>query len=514
MDGAVDFVSFLNDPDLPQDVSDPIGETVVRFEALMQAFDKAGQRLALTPVVAAAAARAPAMHPQKGLALLGFHAWLAGTGEAVGRYVDALARLEAADELTTGFWSLSQLAGRMTAGDPFAHRRLEDGRVALHRKLVDLADAAWTQTPRAPDPDPDRIVLLTAQVVGPLHAPTRRSIELAMALAARGWRVTVLNTRAIPTRLGTAVTPALLGHPPAFQATEGPYPLAPAAAEYWHPLAGGFGADDLAAIMGKLASLKPARILAIGGGNPVADAAAADIPTYIWPTTAEVPLTTRAWFATWRPAEAYDWGKTTWAPRDRWVHGGHPGFDIPAPTRVYTRAEFDLPSTAFLIAVIGNRLDVEVSAAFANRIDAILAADASYTVVFGGNFAGFADWLDRRPGWRGRVHHVGQIEDVVAFYGIVDAGLNPWRQGGGRIGVYALSQGVPMLTPDRGDVATAVPVPFVCTDTKTVLARLAALRARDATADAMRETARRAAARVTGVDHMLEAVLAHDPQTV
>jgi hypothetical protein len=132
-------------------------------------------------------------------------------------------------------------------------------------------------------------------------------------------------------------------------------------------------------------------------------------------------------------------------------------FDFKSQTHHYTRAQFGLPEHGKLLALIGYRLDEEVTEEL--LLTLLGTIDANTHIVFVGGFD-LTKWTDQLPALKQHATNLGFQEDVLAILELCDIYVNPKRTGGGTSVVEAMFKGIPAVTLPFGDVATSVPDEF------------------------------------------------------
>ena len=114
--------------------------------------------------------------------------------------------------------------------------------------------------------------------------------------------------------------------------------------------------------------------------------------------------------------------------------------------------DLGLPEGKFFVAVVGNRLDLEIDEAFLNIMKQIM--DAAENVDFA--IIGDAEKLQEKlegTSYGKRIHFLGYCMDLLGTYRALHLYLNPRRLGGGWSSAMALMAGLPVVTLPACDVA-------------------------------------------------------------
>ena len=135
-------------------------------------------------------------------------------------------------------------------------------------------------------------------------------------------------------------------------------------------------------------------------------------------------------------------------------------FSLKEQKETVTRSEIGIPEDAFAIAVVGGRLDDEVTDDFLCMLE---QCDTERLFV---GLLGKCDHLEEKlighEILRDKVKYLGFCEDILSRIEHFDLYVNPLRRGGGTSSVEAMSKGVPVLTVNYGDVAGVVGEDFQC----------------------------------------------------
>ena len=124
-------------------------------------------------------------------------------------------------------------------------------------------------------------------------------------------------------------------------------------------------------------------------------------------------------------------------------------------TEHITREKLGLPREAFVLAVVGARLDAEVTESFCQMLESVL--DDKIIVIFLGIYNKYCEIDEKKyPRLKKYSYYLGFCYDVLAHLECCDLYINPIRSGGGTSSVESLYKGVPVVTTEYGDVPTNV----------------------------------------------------------
>lgn len=124
-------------------------------------------------------------------------------------------------------------------------------------------------------------------------------------------------------------------------------------------------------------------------------------------------------------------------------------------TEHITREQLGIPREAFVLAVVGGRLDVEITDDFCEMLESVLGEDI--VVVFLGRYIKYSEISkEKYPKLKKYSYYLGFCSDILAHLECCDLYINPIRSGGGTSSVESLYKGVPVVTTEYGDVPTNV----------------------------------------------------------
>lgn len=129
----------------------------------------------------------------------------------------------------------------------------------------------------------------------------------------------------------------------------------------------------------------------------------------------------------------------------------------------FTRKELNLPEDKFLICLVGNRLDTEVSSSFRQLMCSVLQFNSTIDFVVIGTVHELREYFENTS-YRDRIHYLGFCPDLLGVYRTLNLYLNPERIGGGWSSAIALRAGLPVVTLPNCDVACNVSETFTVTN--------------------------------------------------
>lgn len=126
----------------------------------------------------------------------------------------------------------------------------------------------------------------------------------------------------------------------------------------------------------------------------------------------------------------------------------------------YNREELGLPQDKFVIAIVGNRLDMEIGDKFSELMKSILTENPDCVFAVIGTVTELREYFEQTE-YQERFFYLGYCPDLLGIYSVMDLYLNPERTGGGWSSAMALMAGVPVVTLPNCDVAYNVGEKFV-----------------------------------------------------
>lgn len=350
----------------------------------------------------------------------------------------------------------------------------------FYERLLAIIETQWAAAPRAhPKRDasaPLRVCFVTNQFVGLRHQPSRDCADFAGRLQSQhGMECAIVNCNLMPlTTTATFIPPFTATLEKSFKGAQtldtgqGDVLMVSFSES-------AFSQEKIGRMLRTVESFRPDVLVAFGGANIIVDlfARARVCPTILLPTTwgqvhsfADIILgyDERDWTADLPPIH-----RPPFAGRFRPFTFG---FALPPATEEAN--PYTLPENAPVFAVVGNRLDDEVSDAFIDLMERLLDRVPDAVVAFAGGVTSLPARLATSR-HADRLISLGYITDVRGLFRHCAAFLNPPRQGGGGGAAYALGEGLPVVTTARGDVASVAGPQACVADDQAFLTRAARL---------------------------------------
>lgn len=127
----------------------------------------------------------------------------------------------------------------------------------------------------------------------------------------------------------------------------------------------------------------------------------------------------------------------------------------------YSKEFFGIPEDNFVIIIAGNRLNVEIDEIFLSVIYRILDQDESFLIAIIGECKQLENKISSSK-YKEQIKFLGHQSNFKEAIAMGDVFVNPPRQGGGTGAFYAICSEVPVITLDNCDVESTVGKEFVC----------------------------------------------------
>lgn len=211
--------------------------------------------------------------------------------------------------------------------------------------------------------------------------------------------------------------------------------------------------NRLEKMLEEIISLNPKVIISIGGSNILADMCNDFIDVYTYGTTADMPIAKTKYLVNFSEEESIIENKINEEQYFIGIPKGFYGLDIKNENS-FTRDSLNIPSDLFLISIVGNRLNLELTDEFIEMINKILINNKNTGIVIIGFYDESIIKNKIPEDMHKRIYSLGYIINLPEVLSLTNMYLNPKRIGGGYSCLYAMMCDIPILTIDYGDVAT------------------------------------------------------------
>jgi glycosyltransferase involved in cell wall biosynthesis len=314
------------------------------------------------------------------------------------------------------------------------------------------------------DRDADSIVVITNQLLDARHQPTADCLDYCRVLQTQlGKTVLLINTADMPWTLELPYYDAIRFNHVEEYTKIGRLTFEGELIDFHQCRKPMPNLDETRAIVRTVLARKPAFVLSLGHSNIAADLCAAFVTVATMPFGTNVSRARSNLFILPRKRRPDDepFMQQWRIAATQIVETAEYTYKLPARTSALTRADLGLPPDAYVIAVVGNRLDEEITDALAVELAGLLSEVPQAFLAFMGRFQGYPRLALQHAVLGTRSVFLGYQNDVLAVYECCDAYLNPPRYGGASSAAFALAMGLPVLTLNTGDTANSAGPRFV-----------------------------------------------------
>lgn len=301
----------------------------------------------------------------------------------------------------------------------------------------------------APERDFNRVIVMTPNFLGERHAPTHSTLERSYMLKkAAGKQVMIMSTTEGAAKKGRLpfYNTYLLNRIEQYD-TIREYVWNEEKFEYFTATEPINTAEEVQRVINAVAEYNPRYVMYVGGRSYVADMINEFCPVVTVSTVfSTIPNCNTAFAMIGRKI----------SEEERKHHGCELievpfSFELTEKKRDYTREELGLPEDKFILTVIGNRLDSDVSDEF---LDCMEKTSGCF-LLFVGGFSEYESRKLKRVWLQENSVSVGYSDDVMGVIGCADLYINPIRLGGGFSVIEGFHAGIPAVSCRYGDVSVA-----------------------------------------------------------
>lgn len=130
-------------------------------------------------------------------------------------------------------------------------------------------------------------------------------------------------------------------------------------------------------------------------------------------------------------------------------------FEYEKPWQPAVRENYGIKDGEFILGIVGNRLNEDCREDFVNELAKAIRKIQNVGILFYGEVSDdFKEYMREMLGANARIIYVGYKKDMINYLGMMDLFVNPPRLGGGNGAAMSMSLGIPVLTTEKGDVAS------------------------------------------------------------
>ena len=306
------------------------------------------------------------------------------------------------------------------------------------------------------------MVVITNQFLGLQHSPTWECANYCYDLQKRlGKRVFLVNTGDMPWNVELPYFDAVRFNHVDDYAGRTTFEFRDETFEFHQCRKAMPDAGELEYITSKVAELRPAFVLGLGHSNVAPDLCSDLVTVVAMPFGTDLQAAFADLYVLPRELRPTDASMmAALGIGEEHIIQTPYTYRVPERIATLTRPQLDLPDAAYVLVIVGNRLEWEITEPYAAELAALLDAVPGLFLAFLGTFPNYNAVAAKHAALRARSRFLGYHQDVMAVYECCDGYLNPPRYGGGTSSAYALAAGLPVWTPPGGDVANSVGAQF------------------------------------------------------
>ena len=317
-------------------------------------------------------------------------------------------------------------------------------------------------------PHHDRILVVTTQLLGDKHGPTQNTLDYCYTLQKKLKKeVFLLVTFEMPSNIPEEMVTLSEGRDICLfnyeESLEGDFILS-----YMGENIKGYqcrvdeqNIEELKGVLLNIYNWNPYLVYNLGGDNIIADICGEFTTQVTLPFSYGYPISQGKFLILPRSEEKHEqFIKDYIKEYNQILLESIFVFKLREPIKIHTKADVGIDAHKFVIAIVGNRLDNEISKNFAQELRKLLIKNNNLLIVFIGVFQDY-ELRKEEFGPLESTKYIGYQDDIRGVLNLADIYLNPPRKGGGTSAVEALAEGIPVITLPFCDVAYAVGQDFV-----------------------------------------------------
>ncbi len=305
--------------------------------------------------------------------------------------------------------------------------------------------------------DENLVFVITSQFLSYKHAPTKTALDFCHTLGSMGKRVKLINTAELPRSICFPYyTSSLFNYLEDYNRV-GEIVYNQLSISFYQYRSEMPSLDEIGAVLQEISRLKPLFILSIGAPNLTADLGSNFVPVITLPLSVDVPISESTFLVIPRDLREQDELviSNLTQPLDRIIESQLSyQRDTEALQSVrYNRKEWGINEEDFVMVIVGNRLDEEMTEDFVQSLDLLFGRNPNARLLVVGNYDNYHFMSNKYSDFNTHSSFIGYQRDLSAIYSLCDVYLNPPRLGGGVSAAMAIDCGLPVFSFPYGDVS-------------------------------------------------------------
>lgn len=304
--------------------------------------------------------------------------------------------------------------------------------------------------------DENMALVITGQMSGPGHAPTRRTLDRCEMLIKMNKKVFLINTAEFLSSVGSI---------PYYGSKEGVYnsDLLKYEKIEWKDVSFSFFQAEknmpnmagLRLLLEMIQKIKPGIVISVGA-SILADLVNDIMPVLtIGLSASRIAYTNTACQTLSRELQAADLQLLNkFGLNQNNIIRSVSNFTMPDQLESVTREQIGLPEDKFILAISGDRLREELDKKFVDML--CQAVDDDMVIVLLGDMDISEHRIGQPQELKNKIYSLGWVTDFLSRIELCDLYVNPCRRGAGTMSVMALVKGKPVVTVPYGDAAVNV----------------------------------------------------------
>lgn len=297
----------------------------------------------------------------------------------------------------------------------------------------------------------DIIVIITSQFLSEGHAPTRRVLDYSYAIQKQlNKQVIIINDSGLNFFKNSSMKNLVNLYFMEEYSKINKYKYLDEEFLFYQIDSFSPNINEIKHLINEIYKINPLLVYNIGGSSLLADLCTSFTTTMSLPCSHAIPITRSRYVVVGRKVDERDQKDLERLLDYQEVIESKINYKMSINIEEYKLENFGLSEDKFIITLVGNRLDSEISDEFLSFLNRVVSSLDIYILIIGGVCN--KTRIEEGISIKNRLHFAGQLSGAPELVRHTSLYLNPPRIGGGRSSFEALYYGVPVVTLDYGDV--------------------------------------------------------------